>query len=186
MDDWLWFAGEISLDFVNTIRDRWGPARETLEDPEQLSRWFAAAGLGSITGLGDKDLDQARVLRAAISHLLEAPATVDSDDLLALNRAVGDGGPQHPRLERNEAGELVIVDVEPTIASALSRVARNAFEVFGRNSPHRIKTCASDQCGIVFFDSSRSASRRWCSMSRCGNRAKVAGHAKRTAFNTAG
>jgi predicted RNA-binding Zn ribbon-like protein len=33
----------------------------------------------------------------------------------------------------------------------------------------------------VFYDESRAGSRRWCSMQRCGNRAKVRAHRQRAA-----
>jgi predicted RNA-binding Zn ribbon-like protein len=36
----------------------------------------------------------------------------------------------------------------------------------------RVKVCASTECQWAFLDTSRNRSRRWCSMSGCGNRAK--------------
>ncbi|WFR67367.1 CGNR zinc finger domain-containing protein [Curtobacterium flaccumfaciens] len=33
----------------------------------------------------------------------------------------------------------------------------------------------------MFYDSSRGGTRRWCSMQRCGNRAKVRAHRARRA-----
>lgn len=35
----------------------------------------------------------------------------------------------------------------------------------------RLRVC--EGCGTVFLDSSANGSRRWCTMQRCGNRAKV-------------
>jgi hypothetical protein len=37
----------------------------------------------------------------------------------------------------------------------------------------RLKACPGPDCGWVFIDGSRNASRRWCQMSECGNRAKA-------------
>ena len=38
----------------------------------------------------------------------------------------------------------------------------------------RVKRCpGSGDCGWLFLDGSKNASRRWCSMEGCGNRAKV-------------
>src|ERR1700735_2051557 len=34
----------------------------------------------------------------------------------------------------------------------------------------------SDRCGWLFIDDSKNASRRWCSMQSCGNRAKALRH----------
>jgi predicted RNA-binding Zn ribbon-like protein len=36
----------------------------------------------------------------------------------------------------------------------------------------RVKACAEPGCRWAFFDLSRNASRRWCEMAECGNRAK--------------
>ena len=36
----------------------------------------------------------------------------------------------------------------------------------------RVKACAEPDCRWAFLDLSRNASRRWCDMSECGNRAK--------------
>ena len=38
----------------------------------------------------------------------------------------------------------------------------------------RVKRCPGPDCGWVFVDASRNASRRWCDMAGCGNRAKTA------------
>ncbi|HIC14689.1 MAG TPA: CGNR zinc finger domain-containing protein, partial [Gemmatimonadetes bacterium] len=43
-------------------------------------------------------------------------------------------------------------------------------------NPLRIRQCASEDCIYWFLDTSKSGRRRWCSMARCGNRAKVAKH----------
>ncbi|MEV6911021.1 CGNR zinc finger domain-containing protein [Amycolatopsis sp. NPDC051071] len=31
------------------------------------------------------------------------------------------------------------------------------------------RECSADDCYLLFFDTSRSGNRRWCSMERCGN-----------------
>ena len=43
----------------------------------------------------------------------------------------------------------------------------------------RIRICDAPECNKAFFDSTRSRTRRWCSMSTCGNRAKVSEHRQR-------
>jgi predicted RNA-binding Zn ribbon-like protein len=37
----------------------------------------------------------------------------------------------------------------------------------------RVRRCAGNDCLLTFVDTSRPGRRRWCSMERCGNRAKV-------------
>ncbi len=44
---------------------------------------------------------------------------------------------------------------------------------------NRFKCCALPSCGWAFFDSSRSRTKRWCSMKTCGSRHKAREHYKR-------
>jgi predicted RNA-binding Zn ribbon-like protein len=62
------------------------------------------------------------------------------------------------------------------VGQALSVMAREAVELLAPDERERIRECAGDHCTIVFYDESRSNNRRWCSMQRCGNRAKVRKH----------
>ncbi|HYN73862.1 MAG TPA: CGNR zinc finger domain-containing protein [Nakamurella sp.] len=55
----------------------------------------------------------------------------------------------------------------------LSAVARDALEVLTGTTAGRLRECEADDCGLLFLDTSRPGSRRWCSMERCGNRHKV-------------
>jgi hypothetical protein len=43
----------------------------------------------------------------------------------------------------------------------------------------RIRCCEGEGCVLVYYDSSRNGSRRWCDMAACGNRAKSAAHYQR-------
>ncbi len=56
--------------------------------------------------------------------------------------------------------------------------AWSAAQLLSGEMRHRIKCC--DACGRLHFDLSRNASRRWCEMDGCGNRAKVRRHRKRS------
>ena len=56
-------------------------------------------------------------------------------------------------------------------ASELALIAKNFIDDCDRN---RLRKCAMHDCGVLFFDRSRGGRRMWCSMSECGNRAKVA------------
>lgn len=43
----------------------------------------------------------------------------------------------------------------------------------------QVKACEGPACTLMFADHTRGHARRWCSMSVCGNRAKVAAHRRR-------
>jgi predicted RNA-binding Zn ribbon-like protein len=64
-------------------------------------------------------------------------------------------------------------------SALLSTVARDAIDVFGGPLVGRLKRCEGTRCSLLFLDTSRPGRRRWCSMERCGNRAKVAAHRRR-------
>ena len=117
----------------------------------------------------------------------------DVADARALSSAVRDAAARASRNESLEPSTVDVLnlyaatpDIPPALAGgtrqagrsrvrtsqALSAIARAAVELF-TNDEGRIRECASDDCDIVFFDDSRSNNRRWCSMQRCGNRAKV-------------
>ena len=66
----------------------------------------------------------------------------------------------------------------PSVAAALSTIARDAVAVFSSGAG-RVRHCGADNCALIFLDSSRPNARRWCSMRRCGNRTKVRIHRTR-------
>jgi predicted RNA-binding Zn ribbon-like protein len=102
----------------------------------------------------------------AVSRIAgEAPPTAS---LTALNR-IAAGEPATPRLGRD--GKLRLVGSAGTL---LTTLAREAVRLFGGEQADRIRQCESETCALLFLDLSRSGDRRWCSMSGCGNRAKVA------------
>jgi predicted RNA-binding Zn ribbon-like protein len=51
----------------------------------------------------------------------------------------------------------------------------NAVELVHEH-PDRIRSCDDEHCVLWFVDTSKSGQRRWCTMERCGNRAKARRH----------
>jgi predicted RNA-binding Zn ribbon-like protein len=60
----------------------------------------------------------------------------------------------------------------------LAAVARSGAEIIAEGARARLRVCANPQCGLFFYDNSRTRRRRWCSMAVCGNRSKVAAFAR--------
>ena len=67
-----------------------------------------------------------------------------------------------------------------SLAACLADIARDAVLVIGGAETDRLRMCDENGCRMLFFDGSPANSRRWCSMSICGNRAKVAMHRRKT------
>lgn len=61
----------------------------------------------------------------------------------------------------------------------LAAIARSAAEIIAEGTRARLRLCANPNCGLFFYDDSRTHRRRWCSMARCGNRSKVAAFARK-------
>lgn len=120
-------------------------------------------------------------LRAGSGRTRPAPDDIDTVNLFA---ALPDVPPSLPGGRRRAGANRV------RLAQALSSVARDAVALFTEvgfddlaadGQPTRLSRCSADDCGLVFYDSSRGGTRRWCSMQRCGNRAKVRAHRARRA-----
>jgi hypothetical protein len=66
-----------------------------------------------------------------------------------------------------------------TASQVLSGLARDAVDLFAGPLCRRIRVCAAPDCGLLYLDQSRAGTRQWCSMQRCGTRAKVRTHRER-------
>src|SRR4051794_1952908 len=71
---WYWLGGRPSVDFVNTLRERWNRRVETLVTPDDLGLWLAQAGVVDVppARIPRAVLTEARELREAIDELLGA------------------------------------------------------------------------------------------------------------------
>ena len=141
-----------------------------------LSRIAYGLALGAEPPLAPDDL-AARPRRAEIIRIAREVAggsTPDPVDVAAVNEVAA--RPPLAYALRPEGGTTV---VDPTVAAALATLARDAVDLFGGPLARRIRICAADDCGLLFVDTSRPGRRRWCSMERCGNRAKVRDHRAR-------
>jgi len=52
-------------------------------------------------------------------------------------------------------------------------LARSAAELLASDQLQFVHACASKTCEWLFLDTSKSHRRRWCDMTKCGNRAKA-------------
>lgn len=69
--------------------------------------------------------------------------------------------------------------VVPDPAWTLGWLAAENYVDLLEASPGRIRRCEHPDCILWYLDTSRSGTRRWCSMSGCGNRAKAGRHYRR-------
>jgi predicted RNA-binding Zn ribbon-like protein len=82
-------------------------------------------------------------------------------------------------LYRAGAWQIEFVAREGGLDWLLAAVARSAAELVAEGAKARLRLCANPNCGLFFYDKSRTHRRRWCSMAVCGNRNKVAAFARK-------
>lgn len=173
-------TGRVSLDFTHTGGERESARWEIVHTPDDLARWLGVILSADGLTAGPADLAAMRPLRSAITDAarsLAADGDVRPADVATINAAAA-APPLVPSLGAVGAG---VSFVAPTTAAALSTIARDAIDLFAGPLAARIRVCASETCGLLLVDTSRPGKRRWCSMQRCGNLAKVRGHRERSA-----
>jgi predicted RNA-binding Zn ribbon-like protein len=70
---------------------------------------------------------------------------------------------------------------EPDLDRPLWASVLSAVDLVTSPDLARLRRCEGQGCAWLFLDTSRNASRRWCDMSVCGNRAKARRHRNRQA-----
>lgn len=173
LNEFRFNSGRLSLDLAATLRRRASQPMDVLSREGASSRWLRDAGLAhSPLPLSQRQEAELKVLRESIWAVASASTEGSSLPVGAIRTLnhYAMTPPPAPQLKAR-SGEISFVAKAPFQAS-LSIIARDAIELLGGPWRSRIKTCAQPDCGMLFLDMSRSSRRRWCSMDRCGSRAK--------------
>ena len=168
-------AGAVCLDFAHTGGEGRYAVFETLHEPADLGEWLAQPPLAAILTVPATtgELAEAKALRQAIwdaAHAQAAHRPLPVEAVTTINRAAA-AAPLTPELAAVGLTAAWAVPVRAT--QALSTMAREMIELLSGPLAQRIRECASDDCPLVFVDTSRPGARRWCAMERCGNRHKL-------------
>ena len=182
--------GALCLDFANTVSWRGsGAPVEHLPTYEELIRFAQQSKLLSEDearrlrreaarnpGTATRALRKAVALREALYRIFagqadgRSPAAADleilnaslPDALIRLRVAAGDDG-----LSWAWGGDREALD------RLVWPVARDAAVFLTSTDLSRLRVCANPRCHWVFYDGTRSGTRRWCTMAVCGNQAKL-------------
>ena len=184
-------GGRLALDFVNSAPLKtelsWGLLVAFLESarivtPERGSELLALSRSDpqAAESLRRKAQRLAAALRLAFDAVLHRQKvlrewTEPINEILRITEG-------HDELvSKDNDWEIQFVASESGLEWLLAAVARSAAEIIGEGSRARLRLCANPRCGLFFYDTSRTHRRRWCSMTVCGNRHKVAAFARRHA-----
>lgn len=164
----------LALDLINTTWVDDAGAYDLLDDPARAQAWLAHWELSeSASPAGQRTLVNLRATRAAVRAVLEHPT--DAAGCAAFDTVLARGR-LRLSFDAGRPGEQVEV---PDAWRASWLAARDLLRLLDRR-PHRIKPCANPDCVLWFDDTTRSATRRWCSMTGgCGSRLKARRHQER-------
>jgi predicted RNA-binding Zn ribbon-like protein len=182
-------AGAVCLDFINTLDDRFSSEpKELLESYPDLVRFGEDAGIlepGQVDHLFARSQASPEAARRARNKAIELREAmfavfaaimnkkpVPPAALTVLNRYV-QGAAQHAQLVSvNGRFEWRFDEAPLRFEAALWPIARSAAELLASDQLPLVGACASRTCRWFFLDTSKNHRRRWCDMTKCGNRAK--------------
>jgi predicted RNA-binding Zn ribbon-like protein len=191
-------TGVLCLDFTNTLEARLDPVvRDLLRDYAAILGFARASGTldeqtakhllaqaerrpAEANAALKQGIEQREALFSIFSALA-AGAEPAPADLERFNDALADAM-THARIVTAADGSFQW-DWQPAngdLSRPLWPILRSAADLLTSEQLPRLRQCAAHDCAWLFLDTSRNASRRWCSMSSCGNRAKVQQFRQRT------
>jgi predicted RNA-binding Zn ribbon-like protein len=173
-------GGALCLDFANTFepqaadgadRDHLGTDKRT-PDAEGLVAWLQYARITDRPMTPSADvLRTALQLRSAVYDAFTAIAegTEPSPRATAVLRKAYARAVSAADLSPGTPGWHWSWSMDQDPADALHPITASAIELLTGPELSRVKQCAGDRCWVLFIDSSKNGSRRWCQMRYCGN-----------------
>lgn len=181
----------LCLDFANSIEDPGtDDAHDFLRSYPDLVAWGQHAGI--LTASRSEDLlrtasllpddaaatlDRALDLREAIDRLFHAIARGESpcsSDLEMVQQSYRDALSHAALVGEEDHFAWAWTDSTSELDAILWPVARSAVELLTQGELRRVKECPGPEgCSWLFYDQSKNASRRWCSMEGCGTLVKM-------------
>lgn len=181
------------LDFINTQIIEKGRPVDLLTNFSDLVKWLKSAGfLDSAEAKkvlkrwdnkpqGAHTFERARAVRAILREMVEwikgrsvQQSTIDEINKL-LSKRIGYYKLIHLR---GEFKAQFHAESNNTI-HLIAPIAESASDLLCNGNLSLIKKCENPYCVLYFYDTSKSHTRRWCSMRICGNRSKVTAHYRR-------
>ncbi len=167
-------GGATWIDFVNTRPvDPAGRPIDLLATPQALATWARLADVPIGAAPSPDKHPRALTLRDALRDLFETTSRGEPPAPTAF--AVVEAELARVRLAPHLAHEDGAWRLdEPFDGDLCGAIALDFARFVCEVEPQRLKHCANPACSMVFHDVGKNNRRRWCTMSVCGNRDKVA------------
>jgi predicted RNA-binding Zn ribbon-like protein len=184
-------GGRLSIDFLNELGLSSDFSWEELLRFLLVTRIISSERSTQLLALPQNDprsaaalLAKARGLHAALAKIFGALVRKEAllrDWIEPINEVLRITEGHDELLQQNGKWGLEFVAREGGLDWLLAAIARSAAEIIAEGASARLRTCSNPSCDLFFYDTSRTRRRRWCSMTRCGNRNKVAAFSRRHA-----
>ena len=186
--DYLFLSGVLALDFVNTEVVVRGKTYDLFATPEDVAVWWQQArthhpDMEHVRANTDtviwstQLLERIKRVRAAIRTLctnLVEEQSFNREALTTLNTILAMG---YPALSAASGQEMIAVyrPRDDEQGAVLLPLALSALHLFTQAERHRLHHCKNERCILFFYDTTKSATRQWCSL-ECMNRARSLQH----------
>jgi predicted RNA-binding Zn ribbon-like protein len=182
-------GGRLSLDYVNELGPSSDFSWQELLHFLLLTRIISSERSAQLLALPQLD-PQSAISLLGKAHRLHASLTTSLSALLRkdavfpewvepINDVLRITEGHDELLQQDGAWGLEFVARESGLDWLLAAIARSAAEIISEGPSVCLRVCSNPSCGLFFYDTSRTRRRRWCSMSSCGNRHKVAAFSRR-------
>ena len=188
MKDFVFDGNDRCLDFLNTEMFEGDQRIELLEDYSDVVDWLKVSGLidSEMANeiLFDKRTNRQKVIkdiksfRSTLKNVIKdltLGKPPGEPSIKAINQILKTNKVYSQIHNHNGDIELVTIPTSPNY-DPLVLIAKTAVELLTQKDLALIKNCGDPVCTLLFYDESKNHTRRWCSMNRCGNRAKAAIH----------
>jgi predicted RNA-binding Zn ribbon-like protein len=164
-------AVELAIDLANADRQHPSWAADFVRTHEE---WFTTRGSSEMSSA-----DAGRVAETADLVRAVAVATAQDEVVAGLNDLLSRARPQPYATDHD--GDLHLhyaAPGAPAVEQLVTTVAMGLASVVAQHGWERLGVCAAESCGNVYVDTSRNASRRYCS-NTCASRSTVAAYRAR-------
>jgi len=167
----------VCMDFINSefrdFRGRW--VRDDLQQPGWLEQFLARWGLQVASPPDATTLPALLGLRSLLRHMVEALANGQFSDVdLGTLNAVLLKTASYRQLVQDERGyRLEMVPLKKDWDWVQAEIAVSFAELLATHDPQRLKICQNANCRWIFYDESKSRTRRYCTVDKCANLMKV-------------
>lgn len=165
----------LCLEFINS---KWyethKPYVEKLKDGEWLGqfcrKWALPVPDGSAQAV--EALTRFRDEMREVALRFCAARALSPEDMETINARLLSGRPQKRLVPENGGFRLVDVPQSGDLDSFIYRIALSFSELLTQYPLEYLKKCENPDCGWIFYDDSKSHSRKWCD-NRCASLMKV-------------